>query len=329
MSKILHIVSTTTIVNVIKQTKLPGDFLVWQDFLHIGPVPKKFSLQQLSKIRAYFLNNYKYMPLTKANKLYEYRNEILENHKQYKKIMLWFEQDLYDQLQLLQILNWFESHLSEGIKVTLSLTDRHFVNYSPYELHEAIYYNKIITKNHLKLSKKIWSSFSDTTPLPWFKLLNELTPDVLSLKESIQRLLEEYPNTLNGLSRTAHQALLVISKGKEMQKEEIFTASQKEESKPFIADIIFWKILDDFIEYKLIIVDEDSNISITDLGKAVLSGKKNWIGIKNIECWIGGVQLNSDNLWCWNNKEKTIAKYYYSQALSSLLPVKKVPLVSK
>ena len=322
MSRILNIVSGTTVVDVMKRENLPGKFLVWQDFLHEGPVPGNFSLPQLSKIRAYFLNDYKYMSLDQALCLFEYRNDILKNHKKYKKIILWFEKDLYDQLQLLQILDWFESNLSKDTRLNLVLTDRHFTDYSSHELQAAIYYNKVITNKDLKLSKKVWSSFSDTSPLSWFKLLDEADLDRLSLKNSVQRLLEEYPNTINGLSRTEHQALLTISKGEGMQKKEIFIESQKEEEAPFIADIIFWKILDEFIEHKLIIVEIDNSISITELGEEVLSAKKNWISIKDIDHWIGGVYLTNDNLWCWNIQEQTIAKYYYSKTLSTLIPVK-------
>ena len=321
MNKTLHIVSCITVTNVMKQAELSGDFLEWQDFLHVGPTPENFSLQQLSKIRAHFLNDHKYTPLEQALKLFSDRNHSLENHQKYKKIILWFEKDLYDQLQLLQILDWFETHLSKGTELTLVLTNRHFAEYSFQEFQRAMLYEETITKKHLQLSKKIWSAFSDTTPLSWFKLLTEPTIDLLSLKNTALRLLEEYPNTTNGLSRTEHQALLSISNTQERQKQDIFIASQKQEQKPFIADVIFWKILDNFIAYKLII-EEDNHLYITDLGKDVLDGKKNWISIKNIDHWIGGVHLSNDNLWCWDIKEKTIKKYYYSMALSSLIPIR-------
>ena len=108
MNNTLHIVSGHTVINVMKQAKLTGSFLAWEDFLHVGPVPKNFSLQQLSKIRAHFLSEQGYSKLNKALHLFEQRNEVLNNHQNYQEIILWFEQDLYDQLQLLQVLNFFE-----------------------------------------------------------------------------------------------------------------------------------------------------------------------------------------------------------------------------
>jgi hypothetical protein len=328
MNKTLHIVSCTTVANVMKQAKLSGDFLAWEDFLHEGPIPQNFSLKQLSKIRAHFLCEHNYLSLNQALQTFEQRNTVLENHKIYEEVILWFEQDLYDQLQLLQILDWFAYHQDKNVKLSLILTDKYFAEYSFQEIKNAVLEKSSIKDRHLRVAKKAWLALSSNTPLPWFKLLNEETSPLPFLKNSVQRLLEAYPNTMNGLSRTEHQALLIISKGEKKQKQDIFLASQKQEEHPFIADIIFWKILNDFEKYKLITIKKNDDIYITDLGKDVLIGKRNWITIKPIEHWIGGVHLSADNLWCWNIQEKTIGKYYYSEVLSTLMPVKQKPSLS-
>ena len=35
------------------------------------------------------------------------RDNVLKSYGEYARVILWFEHDLYDQLQILQILNWF------------------------------------------------------------------------------------------------------------------------------------------------------------------------------------------------------------------------------
>ena len=322
MHKTLHIVSCTAVTNVMKKANLLGDFLEWKDFLHEGPIPKELSLQQLSKLRANFLYEQNYTPLYKATKEFEHRDNILTNHKIYKEVILWFERDLYDQLQLLQILSWFEKHLNPDTKVSMILTYNHFAEYSSQEILKAVQNKYVIKENHLKLAKRAWYAFSNTTPSLWHKLLSEDTSILPFLNNTVQRLLEDYPSTLNGLSRTAHQALLSVERGKK-NLHDIFVESQHQEQYPFIADIIFWKILDDFLEHGLIEKKANDHIYITPLGKEILSGKKNWINIKKIDHWIGGVALKNNNLWCWNIQEKTIGKYYYSSVFSTFIPVKK------
>ena len=101
LNKTLHIVNGTIVMDMMKQAKLAGEFIAWDDFLHEGPIPPHFSLQQLSKIRAYFMDEQRYCQLDIASKKFEERDKKLEEHQYYNKVILWFEQDIYDQLQLL------------------------------------------------------------------------------------------------------------------------------------------------------------------------------------------------------------------------------------
>jgi hypothetical protein len=90
-----------------------------------------------------------------------------------------------------------------------------------------------------------------------------------------------------------------------------------------MGDIIFWKILDEFIEKRLICSQKNGQIlNLTELGQNVLNGTINYLQIKPINRWIGGIKLTNDSVWCWNIKKRTIHKYYYSHTLSSLLPFK-------
>jgi len=322
MVKILNIVSGDAVIDLMKTAKINGDFLPWNDFLHEGPVPQNFSLEKLSKIRAHFIYEQGFGKLNEITERFKKRDNLLKNHKKYIKIILWFEHDLYDQLQLLQILSWFSKNLSRITTLSLICTNNYLGETSPSEIFNLLKYQEIITEKHFTLAQQGWSSFCQPTPLNWFQLLNEKTSTLPFLKSTIIRMLEEFPNTNNGLSRTAHQALLIISKG-EREPRKIFIKHQRYEERKFMGDVIFWKILDDFIDYKLIASRQNGQeLTITPLGKKVLQGKENWLDIKPINKWIGGVNLTPKNLWCWDIKKKTIRKYYFSTVLSSLLPIK-------
>jgi len=57
------------------------------------------------------------------------------------------------------------------------------------------------------------------------------------------------------------------------------------------------------------------------LGKELLDGQKNWLGIAPFKRSIGGVNLSIENLWCWDKEKKEIKAYYYSLPLKTLLGV--------
>lgn len=319
MVKVLNIVNGDIAIKIIKNADIQGDFLPWSDFLHEGSVPYCSSLEELSEIRINFIEENYSNSLVNIREKLEKRDEKLKNYHKYQKIILWFEHDLYDQLQLLQILSWFGSNSIENSKLTLVSTDNYLGESSKNQIRKLLGDEETITKEHLELAKKAWSAFRERTPKSWFKLLEEDTHLLPFLKNAIIRMIEEYPNTRNGLSRSEYQALFSISKGIENPKD-IFTNCQNYEKQKFMGEIIFWKILDDFIENELIKSKKNGQIlQITTLGKKILNGEINYLHTKNIERCIGGVKLTNDSVWCWDIDKKSIDKYYYSKTLSTLL----------
>ena len=93
----------------------PGDrVLPWRDVLHDGPIPLGQNSRELAETRARFLsesfkqpNVYAPSPGSFDDILadFEKRAEVMENAGQASEVILWFEHDLYDQLQLLQVLD--------------------------------------------------------------------------------------------------------------------------------------------------------------------------------------------------------------------------------
>src|ERR671915_364295 len=48
--------------------------------------------------------------LADAQKQFLSRDDVLQNAGAHDEVVLWFEHDLYDQLQLIQLLDWFAAH---------------------------------------------------------------------------------------------------------------------------------------------------------------------------------------------------------------------------
>ena len=322
MANFLNIVNGDVAIDIMKKAQIKGDFLAWKDFLHQGPVIKELSLKELSKLRTNFIYKKGFGEFLEIQKNFKERDQKLSKYQEYEKVTLWFEHDLYDQLQLLQVLAWFQKNLPNNTKLTLICTESYLGECSTEEIEKLLRYEHTIMSEHLKLAQKAWFAFLEATPTVWFNILEKNTYVLPFLQNAVRRMLEEYPNTKNGLSRSEHQALLVISKGI-IKPREIFETCQTYEQAKFMGDIIFWKILDDFIKCHLISSKENGQeLRITNRGREVLNGTINWLKIQPIDRWIGGVHLTANNLWCWDIKKRNIAKYYYSPTLSSLLKVK-------
>ena len=320
MAKVLNIVNGDVTVEIIRSAYINGDFLAWGDFLHEGYVPFTSSLEELSNIRARYISKQGFDSFENIRKKFQERDNRLKKYHHYQKIILWFEPDLYDQLQLIQILSWFANQNIENINLTLISVNHYLKESSPRGIRMLLGDEESVTREHLEVAQKAWLAFIQPTPMDWFKLLDEDLSYLPFLKDAIIRMLEEFPNRRDGLSRSQYQALYIISKGINNPKY-IFDKSQTLEKKRFMGEIIFWKILDEFIENRVISSQKNGQIlKITELGIDILNQNINYLHIKPINKWIGGTKLKNSNLWCWDSKKRMINRYYYSNVLSSLLP---------
>ncbi len=320
MNKTLNIVNGDACINIMKSAGIQGDFLPWRDFLHEGPVPAHLSLKELSEVRAKFISEYGLGKFDDIYKEFIERDQKLSTFALYHKIVLWFEHDLYDQLQLLQILAWFAKENLEKTNLTLICTNNYLGESSAHQIQRLQQYETTILKEHLQLAHRAWHAFRESSPTRWVNLMSESTALLPFLKTAIYRMLQEYPSTHSGLSRSAYQALMVIDSGAD-EPLEIFNQSQALEERRFMGDVIFWKILENFEKYG-VIKKIEGKLMVTALGKELLNGKKNWLAIMPKERYIGGVKLSHEKVWCWDEKNRSLDAYYFSKSLQMLLKIK-------
>src|SRR5215467_7319254 len=115
----LHITNGDSVLGTFRQVRFPGVYLSWLDVLHDGPVPQTESLSELSDVRAQALAGFGAGDYEEIRAGFATRDQALESSGKHEEIVLWFEHDLYDQLQLLQLLDWFASHDRNGAKLNL------------------------------------------------------------------------------------------------------------------------------------------------------------------------------------------------------------------
>src|SRR5207248_2519261 len=101
---LLHVTNGESAGNTLRQTSLGGAVLPWQDTLHEGPVPA-VPRAELLRTRAAFLSECGWGSRREILSSLERRDrQLLETLRHGVHVVLWFEHDLYDQLQLLDAL---------------------------------------------------------------------------------------------------------------------------------------------------------------------------------------------------------------------------------
>src|SRR5881392_2812238 len=84
-----------------------GKIIAWRDVLHEGPVDSSLSLEELSKQRAQFIAEHNWDEFSHVSGDFRERDRVIQHLDFFDEVVLWFEDDLYDQLQLIQLLDFF------------------------------------------------------------------------------------------------------------------------------------------------------------------------------------------------------------------------------
>jgi len=297
--------------------------LAWQDVLHEGPVPS-LPRGKLLRARADFLADSGWgRPQALLSSLERRDAELLAALRDGVPVVLWFEHDLFDQLQLLDVLTLARAEaVAPELIVIGSFPGRPSFaglgELSAGELETLWPSRRPAEAAALEAAAGAWSAFQAPEPTALREWATRETPELPFLAPALRRLLEELPAPKSGLSRTERHALETISADARTPPAS-FVASQRLEDAPFLGDTWFFRTLAALGqgEERLVETAEGAplppapplghgpvfahlQLRLTDRGERVLRGEADRVELLGIERWLGGTHLTPDNTWRWD-----------------------------
>jgi len=310
----LHITSGESVR--IHETGLPGDVVYWLDILHEGPVPAGLSLPDMSQVRGRFLTAAGYAP-EGATDVLRARDAALARYTGHEETVLWFEHDLYDQLQLIQILDWFLLHERAGRRLSLICIGKFpgigrfkgLGQLTSEQLFSLFDKRQEVTLADLKYAAEAWAAFSSPDPRDIEEVISIRTDNLPYLKGALQRHLEQFPSVQTGLARTEWQILEAVAAGNHL-REEVFLGDQDKEERVFLGDAVF-----DAYARRMCDCREPllawfmDRCEITPAGERVLRGQADAVELNGFSRWLGGVHLKGRQVeWRWDEKQKRLIR---------------------
>jgi len=316
---LLHVTNGESAGNTLRQTGIGGAVLPWQDVLHEGPVPAG-SRAELRRLRAAFLSSCGWGSRRALLASLERRDrQYFEALRDGLHVVLWFEHDLYDQLQLLDALALAhgESTSPQLIVIGAFPGKPGFAGLGELtadELETLWPARELASQDTLDVAVAIWEAFRGPEPSALADWSGRSIPGLPFVAPALRRLLEELPAASDGLAATERRALQAVAEGARTPQV-AFLAVQRAEEAPFLGDAWFYRAL---VTLGRLLETLDGTplpaappltdgqvfarlpIRLTEEGERVLRGELDRVELLGVDRWLGGTHVTADNLWRWD-----------------------------
>jgi Domain of unknown function (DUF1835) len=328
---LLHITNGDSAGSTLRQTGLGGAVLPWRDALHEGPVPA-LPRQELLQTRAGFLADCGWGRRQVLLSSLEQRDQqLLAALRDDLEVVLWFEHDLYDQLQLLDVLALAHTEETAPELIVIGsfpgkpsftglgeLTARELETLWPSRRRAA--------PAALQAATSAWAAVQAPEPTALAAWATHETVHLPLLSPALRRLLEELPAPTDGLSRTERSALHAIAAGAHTPPA-AFVGAQRLEEAPFLGDAWFFRALSALGQGETRLLETDDGtplppppplgdtelfarlqLRLTATGERALRGQADRVELLGIDRWIGGTHITPDNTWRWDSTQLKLVR---------------------
>ena len=315
---VLHVTNGDSVVATLRDTRLGGDQLAWRDVLHEGPVPEVEDVR-LRELRADFLADGFGSRDAIVRELAERDRRLDAAIADGRRVVLWFEHDLYDQLQLLQVLARIGEAQTDPAHVELVCVDRFpgvepfhgLGQLSPPQLESLWPSRRPVTRELVAAARRAWAAFRAPEPVALADVAAAARAELPFLAPAVRRLLEELPSVEDGLARSERQLLEAVADGRRTGRE-LYIECQRREEAPFSGDAWTWTWLLRLATGPQPLVAGGGGavdgaarahgfsgvrFALTDSGRAVLDAEADAVALRGIDRWLGGTHLHAGNVW--------------------------------
>ncbi|MES1245709.1 MAG: DUF1835 domain-containing protein [Acidobacteriota bacterium] len=323
-ARMLHVLNGDNAADLLRLSGVQGEITLSADVLHEGPAPAGLLPERWRKVRARYLAECGYDDYDRCLARLTEWDRALEAGRGFDEVVIWLEHDLFDQLQLLRLLDWLGSRDDFGSTRLSLICIGSFPGIEPFhglgqlspaQMASLLDRRERVTDKQIFLARHAWRAFCSPEPIGLEVALRRDTSALPFLADALQRHLEEFPWTRDGLSRTERQALLGIDSGFETF-ESLFRAVQALEARPFLGDSSFLRCLKVLASSPMPLIRMEPgpgglirnlHLSLTGSGREVLEGREDWIHLHGIDRWLGGVHLHGrESQWRWDGERSRL-----------------------
>lgn len=281
MTKVLHILNGDSIVQTLKDSGLQGEIVVWREMLCEGEVCSEVGSDEFWKLR------YQYFQQEMGIPKLEYFDKIikeiikLDDLSNYNEVVLWFEYDLFCQVNLMALCSYLLHSYRKDINYYLICTgkEKEKTAWQPLSYFKTVgfvelYENKLkLTRNNLIFAQKSWEVIARNNKEELSNFNFNGCPKFRYLSLAMKQQLKRFPGK-NGLNQIEQKILEIINLDS-LNKQEIIESLlnwQQEETVYGFTDLQYKNYLQKLhIYYKI----EDATYQLNSHGKSKFLANEN------------------------------------------------------
>ncbi|KOY52368.1 DUF1835 domain-containing protein [Polaribacter dokdonensis] len=292
-ASILHITNGDSTTNYLKSLQFSGEFITWREMLCEGKTTTDVGSESFWKNRFQFLKSSynvskkKFIDYT----LKEYR--ALCNKKSHDEIVLWFEYDLFCQINMIAVLSWLKRY-RKGYNISLVCSGKIGKSKKMYalpELNESQIQNHfdkriLLTEDDIAYADYIWQLYCSDSPLRLetvYKFKN--TTPFQYLASAIEMHLKRFPSIENGLNEVENRILKIANNKQPVTKNKLIHQLLKQQNDYGFGDIQYENSINELKK----LFSSFNPVELSKKGKQVLENQINYYAhLRNDNSYLGG-----------------------------------------
>ena len=276
MNKILHILNGDSTAQILEKSSITGDLIVWREMLCEGPLTKEVGSDDFWKCRYSFFENE--LSVSKLEYFDKTIKEIIkiEDIANYEEVILWFEYDLFCQVNLLALSTYLLKFYRKDVKFSLICTGKEegmkslqtLSDYSPEGYQTLLDNRATLSRNNLLFAEECWNLFVENVGEKLKEYDFNKNSKFKYIQLAINQHLQRFPQS-NGLDQIENKILKLINFDALTKKDLIrnLLLWQKKETVYGFGDIQYIIKLDKLKKYYFV---KNENYILNEKGKELI-----------------------------------------------------------
>ncbi len=302
MDKILHILNGDSAVTPFKESGINGEYVVWREVLSEGPINHAFGSDGFWEEReSYMSNAFELGHNEYSSRVKEPFEEAINRISSFNEVCLWFEYDLFCQINMIGLIDYIGRIKSPELQLTLVCAGEIEGEVKLYGLGElnADHYQTLFS-SRIKLgtretdyASEVFNTYSDRDAEGLYNYVLMPFNEFKYLNSALEAHMRRFPYSDSGLTEIETKIISLIESG------------VKEERK-IIRELLKWQKYYGFGDLQYAMILENMKPLFVDFDKLQLHQNLSFEKVEELmdrKAQLGGAWLKD---WVYDINEKTL-----------------------